>query len=424
MTEQIEIRPLTEPAHADGLRVPGSKSITNRALLLAALAGGTSELRHALFSDDTKYMAAALRQLDLSVSEDQAAASFVLRGQLGPIVPMRCLQGGNAGTAVRFLVALGCVIPGSVVVDGNERMRQRPIADLVDALRQLGAHIECPTGCPPVTVRKGIEGGHAAVNGERSSQYLSALLMVAPYAERGVELEVTGELIAKPYVDMTIAVMRQFGVEVERDGYRQFQVKPGRYRAPAVYEIEPDASSAHYFLAAAALTRGRVRIDGIGSESLQGDAHFADVLERMGARVTWSADSIAVEGPEQLDGIDVDMGDISDTAMTTAVLAPFARGPVRVRNVAHLRIQESDRIAAVVDELRKLGGDVKAEADGWTIAPSTLHGGAVETYDDHRIAMAFSLIGLRVKGVVIRNPACVTKTFPNYFEFLEKLRPA
>jgi 3-phosphoshikimate 1-carboxyvinyltransferase len=224
---------------------------------------------------------------------------------------------------------------------------------------------------------------------------------------------------------MTIAVMRQFGARVERDGYRVFRVAAGqRYRPQAVYDVEADASSAHYFLAAAALTGGRVRIDGVGTASLQGDARFASVLERMGASVTWREHDVTVEGPAQLRGIDVDMGDISDTALTLAVIAPFASTKVRIRNAAHLRIQESDRIAAVATELRKLGGTVTEHDDGWEIEPSSLHGGEVETYDDHRIAMAFAVVGLRVPGVVVLDPRCVNKTFPAYFDTLERLRAA
>jgi 3-phosphoshikimate 1-carboxyvinyltransferase len=271
----------------------------------------------------------------------------------------------------------------------------------------------------------GLPGGSAPVSGGRSSQYLSAILMVAAYARADVELRLIDELVAKPYIDMTIAAMRQFGVSVERRGYRAFRVACGqRYRGQAGYDIEADASSAHYFLAAAAITGGRVRVDGVGTSSLQGDARFASVLERMGATVTWEDSSVTVAGPAQLDGIDIDMGDMSDTAPTLAIIASFARGPVRVRNVAHLRIQESDRIAAVARELLKLGASVREHDDGWEIEPATLHGGEVETYDDHRIAMAFSLIGLRVPGVVILEPRCVAKTFPDYFETLERLRAA
>lgn len=426
MTERREIHPLGSPALAQGVKVPGSKSITNRALLLAAMADGESELRRALFSDDTAHMAAALRQLGVEVQADAAGERFRVRGCGGRMSPAAAtLSAGNAGTAARFLTAFACLGNGEYVVDGSPRMRQRPIDDLAAALRQLGADIECPSGCPPVRIRAaGLDGGAAAVSGASSSQYLSAILMVAPYARNDVELRVTDELVARPYIDMTIAVMRQFGASVERDGYRCFRVAAGqRYRPQPLYDVEADASSAHYFWAAAALTGGRVQVDGVGSASLQGDVRFASVLEDMGAAVKWAERDVTVEGPARLRGIDVDMADISDTALTLAVIAPFADDRVRIRNVSHLRIQESDRIAAVAAELRKLGGRVKELDDGWEIEPSALHGGDVATYDDHRIAMAFAVVGLRVPGVVILDPLCVNKTFPAYFETLERLRP-
>jgi len=269
---------------------------------------------------------------------------------------------------------------------------------------------------------RGLPGGTTRVRGGRSSQYLSALLLVAPYARGDVEIVVEDELIARPYVDMTLGVMAQFGVHAERDGYRRFRVAGSqRYRAVREYDIEPDASSAHYFLAAAAITGGRVGVEGIGTASLQGDARFVDVLERMGARVERAPTALAVTG-DRFGGIDVDMSDISDTALTLAVIGTLASEPVRIRNVAHLRLQESERIAAVTTELRKLGAQVTEHADGWEVRPSQLHGGEVDTYDDHRIAMAFALLGLCVPGIVIRDPGCVRKTFPTYFAELERLR--
>ncbi len=422
MTAVLKIAPLRQPPDAC-VRVPGSKSITNRALLLAALAEGESAVRGALFSDDTAVMAESLRRLGVEVRADAAAERFDVRGSGGCLpAPAAELQVGNAGTAARFLVACTCLGHGRFVVDGGERMRQRPISDLLEALAALGAQLSSPSGCPPVTVvADGLPGGRAAVRGGRSSQYLSALLMVAPYARQDVELAVSGELIAKPYVDMTIAVMHQFGVEVERHGYASFRVRCGQRYAGRDYAVEADASSAHYFLAAAALTGGRVRVEGIGTSSLQGDARFADVLAAMGARVERGAESTTVRGA-RLRGIDVDMNDISDTALTLAVLAPFASGPVRIRGVGHIRQQESERVAAVTAELRKLGANVRERSDGWEIEPSELHGGEVDTYDDHRIAMAFALLGLRVPGVLIRDPDCVAKTFPDFFARLEGLR--
>jgi 3-phosphoshikimate 1-carboxyvinyltransferase len=422
----IEMRPLERPPQAT-IRVPGSKSITNRALLLAALAEGESVVEGALFSDDSTYMAAALRQLGAGVEEDRGAARFRVRGTGGVWgTGEAALFIGNAGTAARFLVAALCLGRGTYVLDGNERMRQRPIGDLITALRSLGVDLESPTDCPPVTIRAaGLPGGVVEVSSGRSSQFLSAMLMVAPYATADLEIRASDDLIARPYVDMTLAMMAQFGVDVARDGYRSFRAAHGqRYRARR-YPVEADASSAHYFLAAAALTGGEVRIEGVGRESLQGDIGFADALGQMGAAVSWQSDAVSLRGGARLRGGDFDMNAISDTSMTLAVLAPFAEAPVRIRNVAHIRGQESDRLAAVTAELTKLGARVVQRDDGWEISPSApgeLHGAEIETYDDHRIAMAFALAGLRIPGVVIRDPGCVAKTYPDFFADLERLR--
>lgn len=421
----VAMVPLRQPPDAT-VQVPGSKSISNRALLIAALAAGPSRLEGALFSDDTRHMAAALRQLGVGVNADEVGARFDVDGCGGTWpAPEATLYAGNAGTAMRFLAAALCLGRGRYRIDGSPRMRERPIEELVDALRQLGARVRCErdTGCPPVVVdADGLRGGAAVLKAERSSQFLSAVLQVAPYAQCDVTLAINGPVIAQPYIDMTIAVMAQFGVTVERDGYREFFIRSGqRYRA-RVYRVEPDASSAHYFLAAAALTGGRVRVEGLGRESLQGDVRFADVLEAMGARVQREAEAISVTGPDRLAGIDADLNAFSDTAPTLAVLGPFAAGPVAIRNVAHLRWQESDRLQAVSTELRRLGVVVEERTDGLTVQPSCVGRGQVRTYDDHRIAMSFALIGLKVPGIEICDPGCVAKTFPEYFERLEALR--
>lgn len=419
------IEPLTRPPNAT-VHVPGSKSITNRALLVAALAEGESILDGVLFSDDTRYMADALRRLGVEVETDETRARCRVVGT-GKTWPAREAElfVGNAGTAMRFLVAALCLGRGRYRIDGTERMRERPIRDLVDALGQLGVRIACErnSGCPPVTVEAdGLPGGEAEVSGRKSSQFLSALLHVAPYAQRDVIIRVRDELIAKPYVDMTIGVMAAFGVEVQRDGYQAFHVRAGqRYRARP-YAVEPDASSAHYFLAAAALTGGRVRVEDLGSDSIQGDVRFADLLARMGAHVVWEPRSVEVVGPERLDGIDADMNALSDTAPTLAVLGPFAKDAVRIRNIAHVRWQESDRLHAVATELSRLGVRVEESPDGLVVHPSAVTPAAVQTYDDHRLAMSFALIGLKVPGLRILDPGCVAKTFPDYFERLEDLR--
>lgn len=425
MSAVYHVEPLSRAPDAT-VRVPGSKSLTNRALLIAALAEGPSTLTGALFSDDTKHMAESWRRLGILVEEDAAACLFRVRGGGGKIPAATGeLFAGNAGTAMRFLVAALCLGHGEYHIDGTERMRQRPIAELLDTLRQLGAHLESdsPVGGPPISVHgRGLRGGTATIDASRSSQFLSAVLQVAPYASGKVTVLVHGELIAVPYIDMTIAVMRQFGVSVEREGYRRYDISPQRY-VGREYAVEPDASAAHYFWAAAAITGGRVRVTGLGNKSLQGDIRFADVLEQMGARVVRSDDFIEVTGTGRLRGIDVDMNDFSDTAPTLAAIGAFADGPVTIRNVAHLRLQESDRLHAMITELRRLGVRTEETADGITVHPGEPRPATVDTYDDHRIAMSLALVGLRVKGVGIRDPHCVRKTFPNFFECLEGLHP-
>ena len=418
----LEIRPLERPPSAT-IAVPGSKSITNRAVLLAALADGRSELTGALFSDDTRYMVGALRGLGVQVDVDESAARIIVDGCGGRWPAAEAdLFVGNAGTAMRFLVAALCLGAGRYRIDGTARMRERPIGELVEGLRQLGATVEASGGAPPVTVRGGLAGGEAALSAAKSSQFLSALLQVAPCARRDVTIALVGDVIAQPYIDMTIDVMALWGVAVIRDGYRTFRVRAGqRYRAQR-YAVEPDASSAHYFWAAAALTGGRVSVSGLSLGSSQRDVEFVQILADMGAGFGEDADGITVIGDVQLTGIDRDMNRISDTAPTLAAIAPFCSGPVRIRNVAHLRWQESDRLHAVATELARLGARVRELDDGLEIEPSTLHGGTVQTYDDHRIAMAFALIGLKVPGVKIENPGCVAKTFPDFFARLESLR--
>ena len=424
MTDMVRmIEPLDRPPNCE-LRVPGSKSLTNRALLIAALAEGESELDGVLFSDDTHYMIEAWRQLGIAVTVDRAEARCTVAGHGGAIpVTGADLYVGNAGTAMRFLVAAVALGHGRFRVDGSARMRERPIGDLLDGLTQIGArvHSEAGAGCPPVVVdADGLSGGAAAIAGQQSSQFVSALLMVAPCMRDGLRLTVEG-LVAAPYVDMTLAVMAAFGVTSGRDGYRMLSVAPQRYRARR-YAIEPDASSAHYFLAAAALTGGRVRVHGLGRTSLQGDVRFVDLLEQMGATVERGEDYLEVRGGGDLDGIDADLNAISDTAPTLAALAPFARRPVTIRNIAHVRLQESDRLRVVATELNRLGVRVRELPDGLVVEPSTVRPGVVETYDDHRIAMSFAILGLRARGVGVRGPQCVRKTFPDFFERLEELR--
>lgn len=418
------VLPLAQPPDCE-VRVPGSKSITNRALLIAALADGESTIEEALFSDDTQYMAQAWRQLGIPVTEDAAGERFIVGGRRGIVpAPRAELYVGNAGTAMRFLVAALCIGHGQFRVDGSARMRERPIQDLLGALAQLGARVRSATGngCPPVFIdADGLVGGRARISADKSSQFLSAVLLAAPYARRQVDVEVTGGLVTPPYIDMTVGMMRAFGVAVRHEDHRRFTVEPAVYGARR-YRVEPDASSAQYFFAAAALCGGRVRVRGLGPQSLQGDVRFVDLLERMGATVVRGEDFLEIRGGAQLDGIDADLNAISDTAPTLAALAPFARRPVVIRNIAHARLQESDRVHAVATELQRLGVRVQELDDGLRIEPSTIRPAVIDTYDDHRLAMAFALVGLRAPGVAIRHPECVRKTFPDYFTRLEALR--
>ena len=422
------------PAPAAGpidavVTVPGSKSITNRALLVAALADGASELTGALFSDDTRYMAAALNQLGVRVESDEATSRFLVQGGGGTfIAPAADLFIGNSGTTARFLTAALPLGQGVYRLDGVPRMRQRPIAPLLQALRDLGADAvsEPGTGCPPVIVRaSGLPGGRVRVAGDESSQFFTALLLAAPYATHGITIEIDGDLVSKPYLPMTAAVMAAFGVraDIDETGWRTLAVAPGQRYTGRPYAIEPDASSASYFFAAAAVTGGRVRLEGLGRESTQGDLRFIDILAAMGADVREEANAVEVTGPAggALRGGEFDMGLISDTAQTLAAIAPFAREPVTIRGVAHNRLKETDRIAAVTTELRKLGQAVEEFADGLTITPRPVTPADIDTYEDHRIAMSFAITALRVPGIRLRDPGCVAKTFPDFFDRLGAL---
>lgn len=419
------ITPILHPLNAT-VRVPGSKSLTNRALLIAALADGTTVLKNALFSDDSCYFAGALQSLGFDVHLDPERAEMTITG-LGGRVPAKQAELfiGNAGTAARFLSAFLALGNGEHILDGDSRMRERPIGDLVNALQQLGAVIETSkSNCLPVKIiASGLHGGHAQIAGDISSQFLSALSMIAPYAKSPIELEVTTDLNSKPYVDMTLAVMHDFGVEVEREGYQRFVIHAARYQPKTTYTIESDASAASYFFAAPAICGGVVRVDNITRRSMQGDIAFLDVLQQMGCTIIEGVDYIEVTGAASLQGVDIDMCDIPDTTQTLAAIAPFASSPTHVRGIASARVKETDRVFATCTELKRLGVQVEEHPDGMTIYPcETFRPATIQTYNDHRMAMAFSLVGLRVSGVTIENPACVSKTFPNYFEVLESLR--
>jgi 3-phosphoshikimate 1-carboxyvinyltransferase len=430
----LEIKPISHPLNAT-VCVPGSKSLTNRALLIAALANGTTRLTNALFSDDSMYFAKALQTLGFDVQLDEANHEMIVTG-LGGKNPARKAELfiGNAGTAARFLSAFLTLGNGEYILTGDSRMKERPIGDLVDALHQLGVELESTNNCPPVEIfAKGLPGGKTKIAGNISSQFLSALLMVAPYAKSPVEIELTTDLNSKPYVDMTITVMKDFGVEVQRNGYQNFSIPITTYQLPnnlqfshspiSTYPIESDASAASYFFAAPAICGGTVRVENISRNSIQGDIAFLDVLEQMRCEVTDGDNFIEVTGTTELQGIDVDMRDIPDTAQTLAAIAPFALSRTRIRGIASARVKETDRVHATCTELARLGVSVEEYGDGMTIYPmEAMRPAVVQTYNDHRMAMAFSLIGLRFDGIIIENPSCVSKTFPNYFEVLDSLR--
>ncbi len=416
------------------VRPPGSKSITNRALVLAALSSVRTPQRlvGCLRSEDTEVMIAALAQLGYDVKTDwdnPEQVVTVFRGDR-PIVPARSadLYVANSGTSMRFLTALASLGHGRYRLDGVPRMRERPIADLLAAFDQLGikAGSEANNGCPPVWIDGGSwRGGRVSIRGDVSSQFLSGLLLTAPFAPCTTTFELAGPLVSRPYVDMTERMLHAWHLRISTPSPSSYLV-PGEQQPDGLtngeYGIEPDASAASYFFAAAAMTGGRITVPGLAMHALQGDVCFVDVLERMGCTVERGTTSLTVQGG-QLRGTDVGMSDISDTVMTLAVVACFADGPTTIRNVAHIRHKETDRIAALATELRLLGAIVEEHDDGLTIIPRPLHGGTVQTYDDHRMAMSFALVGLRVAGIVIDNPGCVAKTYPGFFTDLERLRP-
>lgn len=429
LSAKLAIAPRPSPVDAPDLWVPGSKSISNRALVLAALARGTSTLRGVLDSDDTRVMIGALRKLGAVVDADASATEVRVQGVDGRLqVPDAVLDVQASGTAARFLTAVLALVPGRAALDGTARMRKRPIADLAHALAQLGVDIavEGERGCPPLRVDGGKPfGGEVEIDASRSSQYVSALLQLAPYADREVTLRLKdGLLVSRPYVEVTLAVMRAFGADARFVDERTLRVSREHRYVGRDYRVEPDASTAAYFFVAAAITGGRVVVRDLPGDSAQADMGLLSVLERMGARVVRGESCVEVQGPQQgLRGVDVDMNSMPDAVLALAVGAVFARGETNIRNVANLRIKESDRLAALQTELRKLGVHAETDADSLRIVPKegALHGAEIATYDDHRMAMAFALAGLRVPGIVICEPSCVSKSWPGYFDAFDTL---
>ena len=421
---ELEVEPLSGPVDAI-VRVPGSKSITNRALVCAGLATGESELHGVLFADDTEAMLGGLHELGIGLVVDRAGSRVDVRGVAGaPPTAGALVDARLSGTTSRFLLPVAALGHATVVIDGQDPLRLRPMGDLLDALASLGATID-PLGVPghlPLLMEAdGLAGGQVVLRGDVSSQFLSGLLLAAPCMDEGLRVRLEGPLVSVPYVRMTLMVMEAFGAQWHWDE-DVISVEPGGYRSVDRYRIEPDASAASYFFAAAAVSGGRVRVDGLGSDSLQGDVAFVDALEAMGAHVERGADHIQVTGSGELDGVEVDFVDISDTAQTLAVVAPYANSPTTIRGIGFIRGKETDRIAAVVNVLRRCGIAAEELADGVRVHPGEPRPATVQTYHDHRMAMSFAVLGLRAHGVTIADPGCVAKTFPTFWQVLETLR--
>ena len=434
-------RPLPDPRRIrpfDGsidavVRPPGSKSITNRAVLAAALAGGRSTLRGVLLADDTEAMLDGVAALGAQVAVDRSVATVTIDGVAGRIAPGPVrIDARLSGTTSRFLLPTLAADVGPYRLDGAPPLRARPMGPVFSAVRALGSEVteEGAPGHLPVTVRRERppvpdEAGptRLRIAGDVSSQFTSGLLLAAPCRPDGLRIALVPPVVSQPYLDLTVAVMRSFGASVHRPDPITYEVEMTGYRSQE-FTVEPDASAASYLFAAAAITGGRVRVEGLGATSLQGDVAFADVLEQMGAAVTREATAITVVGPSGgLRGVEADFADISDTAQTLAAVAVFASGPTRVTGIGFIRRKETDRIAAVVTELRRCGIEADEEPDGFVVHPGSPGPATVQTYDDHRMAMSFALLGLRAEGIAIADPGCVAKTFPDYFDVLESLRP-
>jgi 3-phosphoshikimate 1-carboxyvinyltransferase len=425
--DELEITPISGPLDAR-VAVPGSKSITNRAMILAAMAQGRSVIDSVLLSNDTRYMTDALRAMGFVVEVDEHERRITVGGR-GGVIPARGAEifVGGAATVMRFIVAMVTLGDGRFRIDGNQRMRQRPIGPQLDAMQRLGASVysERNNNCPPVIVdasRARFEGGETSIDARVSSQFVSAMLMPAPIWKSGLKLRVIGDA-ARPFIDMTIRLMEAWGAHTSVEG-DQIVVPGGQWYRAQRFTVEPDASSASYFAAAAALLGGAVKIEGLKSNSVQGDVGFLGVLQRMGARVTWHRDFVEVVGTGHLAGVDVAMNAMPDMVPTLAAIAPFASSPTKIRNVAFIRHHESDRIHALATELRRIGAEVVETEDGLEIRPSTMRPARIETYDDHRIAMSFAVVGLKLAGIKIKDPECVAKTFPDFFARLSSLGTA
>jgi len=419
--ESIAIVPVSRPVKAT-LEVPPSKSYTNRAYIIAALANGRVCLQHPLFSDDTRYMKSALEQMGIHITEE--AGNIFIEGQGGQFQPPeKELFVGNAGTTMRFLTTLTTLVPGVTRLTGDERMQKRPIEDLLNCLRQMDLQATSVNRnfCPPLEIHGGSpRGGEIQLAGDKSSQYLTSLLLCAPYFQKDTIIKIKGNLTSKPYVDITLDIMKTFGVHVNNESYQRFTIEAGQRYQSIDYPVEGDASSASYFFAAAAVTGGEVTITNLNPESKQGDIGFARVLEQMGCEVDIGPQKITVRG-KPLRGININMNNMPDVAQTLAVVALFAEGKTTLTDIANLRIKETDRLSALGMELHRLGAWVNVGNDFLEIHPNQQKSGNVETYNDHRMAMSFAVAGLIIPGVVIKNPGCVDKSFPDFFDRFQTL---
>lgn len=419
--KDFSLRPIQSVQHVDAeVSVPPSKSYTNRALIAASLAEGTSTIVNPSLADDVELLIRALEQFGVQIK--RLKNKLQIQGTNGILnAPTTEVNVGNAGTTMRFLTTFACLANGETVLNGDENMQKRPINDLLEALKLTGVKCTSNNGFPPVMIHGGnFRGGRIEIEASVSSQFVSSILLSAPYAKQPVYLHVKGKLSSMPYVDMSIHVMRSFGAEVNVIDETHYEVNNEMKYIGREFQIEADASSATYFLAAAAISGGKIHIKNLPAESFQGDMQFVNVLSEMGCKVTKKDDGVMLEGVK-LKGIDVDMNSLPDCVPTLAVVAAFAQGPTTITNVNHLKYKETDRLKALVNELTKIGAKVERFEDGFTIYPQPLRGATIETYNDHRIAMSFAVAGLKVNGIAIKNPSCVTKSFPNFWDEFSKL---
>lgn len=418
--QPVEIKPIGELDAK--VAAPPSKAYTLRALFIAALADSKSKLINGLFAEDQQYAANALGKFGAIISFD--GKNFIVQGTAGHLnLPKEEIFIGNSGVTARFLTTFAGLAHGKVIITGDERMQQRPIQDLLDAIRPLGIEGKSTTAnnCPPIEINGGnFKGGLTSLRGDKSSQYFSSILISAPYAKNDVTIKTAGILMSKPYIDITIDCMKSFGVEVENEDYKKFKVQNGQRYVGREYKIEGDYSSASYFFAAAAVTGGKIEVENLNPDSVQGDKYFLEILKKMGSKVKYGKTSVTVGGAE-LKGVEVDMSNYPDIVPTLAVVAAFAKGKTKINNIGHLRLKESDRIKAPVNELRKIGINAEEKKNSIEIEGGQPKGAEIETYNDHRIAMSFAVAGLAVDGIKIKNMECVNKSFPRFFEELGEL---